>query len=403
MRKFKQNTLRRGGGLIGLALSLSLLAVAGHAWAQAGVNTTGTDPESHMSYDREADLVKEKIKDNNAFQNAGKSSAYTRAGEAYTPMAAEDEVRRMGAGMNVIPGWDGYWNGGSTRFKLSQIAQIKAAGFSTVRIPLQTFGKNALHMDAQGHLDPAYLKKLDGVVDAALAAGLFVILDEHDFDDCSKDTDACAQILPNVWYELSAHYKDAPSSVMFELLNEPHDKIDAQIWNVWLPDLIAIVRETNPTRNIVVGPTHWNSLADLPQLKLPADKHIIVTFHYYEPMTFTHQGATWVGPEIEKERGEVHWKGTPEELAKINSDFDKVADWAKANNRPILLGEFGTYAKYSAIDERAAWTRAVSKAAADRGFARAAWEFSEGPDGFTVYDTDKNQWVEPIEKAILLK
>jgi len=183
---------------------------------------------------------------------------------------------------------------------------------------------------------------------------LFVILDEHDFDDCSKDADACAQILPNVWYELSAHYKDAPSSVMFELLNEPHDKIDAQIWNAWLPDLVAIVRETNPTRNIIVGPTHWNSLADLPQLKLPADKHIIVTFHYYDPMTFTHQGATWVGPEIEKERGEVHWKGTSADLAKINGDFDQVAAWAKANDRPILLGEFGTFAKYSAIDERAA-------------------------------------------------
>jgi endoglucanase len=403
MPNFKLNTLCRAGGVIGLALSLSLLAMAGQAWAQAGVNTSGTDPEDHMTYDREADLVKDKIKSNNAFENAGKTTAYVRAGEAYAPMAATDEVRQMGAGINVIPGWDGFWNGGSTKFKLAQIDKIKEAGFSTIRIPLQTFGKNALHMDAQGHLDPAYLRKLDTIVDAALAKGLFVIIDEHDFDDCSKDTNACSQILPNVWYELSEHYKDAPAAVMFELLNEPHDKIDAQIWNAWLPDLVAIVRETNPTRNIIVGPTHWNSLADLPLLKLPNDQHIIVTFHYYEPMTFTHQGATWVGPEIEKERGEVHWKGTDAEMAKINGDFDQVAAWAKANNHPILLGEFGTYAKFSAIDERAAWTRAVSKAAADRGFARAAWEFNEGPDGFTVYDIDKNQWVEPIKNAVLLK
>ncbi len=377
------------------ACALMMACAIAPAYAQQGVPTSGaTADRDHMSYGADADRVADEIKGFNDFAGGG---------QKYVEISAQDEVAQMGAGINVIPGWNGFWNGGSTQFKLSQIRKIKEAGFSTIRIPLQTFGKSAMHIDAQGHLDPKYLKKLDSIVEAALSAKLFVIIDEHDFDDCSKNADACAQILPNVWYELSEHYKNAPSSVMFELLNEPHDKIDAAIWNAWLPDLVAIVRQTNPTRNIIVGPTHWNSSADLPLLKLPDDKHIIVTFHYYDPMTFTHQGADWVGPEIAKEHGEVHWKGTPEELAKINGDFDKVADWAKANNRPILLGEYGTYAKFSAIDERAAWTRAVTKAAADRGFAHAAWEFDEGPTGFTVYDSDKNEWVEPIKNAFLGK
>jgi endoglucanase len=381
-------------GIAACALMMAC-AISTQAHAQAGVPTSGaTADRSHMSYGAEADRLSDEIKGFNDFTNGGAK---------YVEMSAQDEVAQMGAGINVIPGWDGYWNGGSSKFKLSYIRKIKEAGFTTVRIPLLTFDKAAMHMDAQGHLDPKYLKKLDEVVGAALSAKLFVIIDEHDYDTCSKDADACAQILPNVWYELSEHYKNAPSSVMFELLNEPHDKVDAAIWNAWIPDLVGIVRQTNPTRNIIVGPTHWNSSGDLPLLKLPDDKHIIVTFHYYDPMPFTHQGANWVGPEIEKERGEVHWKGTPDELAKINSDFDKVAAWSKANGHPILLGEYGTYAKYSAIDERTAWTRAVTKAAADRGFARAAWEFSEGADGFTVFDEDKGQWVDPIKDAYLLK
>ena len=45
----------------------------------------------------------------------------------------------------------------------------------------------------------------------------------------------------------------------------------------------------------MVGPTSWNSLADLPLLRLPADANLLVTFHYYEPFQFTHQGATWAG------------------------------------------------------------------------------------------------------------
>ncbi len=243
---------------------------------------------------------------------------------------------------------------------------------------------------------------MDDIVEAAIRNKLNVIIDEHDFDDCAKDADACAVILPNVWYELSEHYKNAPNNVIFELLNEPHDKVDDKIWNAWLPDLIAIVRETNPTRNIIVGPTHWNSLNDLPLLKLP-EKDIIVTFHYYDPFHFTHQGASWAGAEVAALH-DIEWKGTPEEVGKINGDFDKVAAWSKANNRPIFLGEYGTYGKANPrMDERAAWTRAVSKAADDRGFARAFWYFSEGPDGFTAYDTAKNQWVEPIRDALLSK
>ena len=316
-----------------------------------------------------------------------------------TSITPEDQVKAMGPGINVAAGWDPYWDGNpSPNFKLSYIQTIKDAGFRTIRVPVTTFR----HMDAKGHLDPATFKRLDAIVDAGVKAGLNVIIDEHDYDDCPKDVDACAVILPNVWYELSEHYKNAPPSVMFELLNEPHEKVDDKIWNGWIPDLVAIVRETNPTRNIIIGATHWNSKNDLPLLKLPeADRHIIVTFHYYDPFHFTHQGASWAGPEVAALKG-IEWKGTKEELAQLDADFDQVAAWSKANNRPIFLGEYGTYGKNNPrMDERAAWTKAVSKAADARGFARAFWYFSEGPVGFTAYDTAKDQWVAPIKDALL--
>ena len=315
---------------------------------------------------------------------------------AITP---EDQVRAMGPGINVAAGWDPYWDGKPSPFKLSHIQAIKDAGFHTIRVPITTFR----HMDKAGqHLDKETFRRLDAIVDAGVKAGLNVIIDEHDYDDCGKDADACAALLPNVWYELSAHYKDAPPSVMFELLNEPHGAVDDKIWNAWLPDLIAIVRETNPTRNIIIGGTHWNSKNDLPLLKLPEnDRHIIVTFHYYDPFHFTHQGASWAGADVAALH-DIEWKGTKEELAQLDADFDQVAAWGKANNRPIFLGEYGTYGKANPrMDERAAWTRAVSKAADARGFARAFWYFSEGPVGFTAYDTAKNQWVEPIKDALL--
>ena len=89
---------------------------------------------------------------------------------------------------------------------------------------------------------------------------------------------------------------------------------------------------------MIIGPTHWYSLGDLPQLKLPAnDRHITVTFHYYGPYRFTHQGASWT--KIKDLRG-VTWGSTADRVG-LRDNFDKVGAWARTHQRPILLGEFG--------------------------------------------------------------
>ena len=314
----------------------------------------------------------------------------------YTPVSPEDQVVQMGAGINIGGGYETWWTGQPSPFNPeTDFPNVAAAGFKTIRVPLFTFA----HLKSDGSLDPAWLARLDTVVATAEANHLNIILDEHDFDDCEKDTDACAGNLSNVWYDLSQRYRNEPNTVMFELLNEPHGKITYQLWNSWLSDLVSIVRETNPTRNLIIGPVDWNGLDQLPNLKLPADPHIIVTFHYYQPMEFTHQGASWV-PTLTSLRG-VHWTGSADEMAFLNSNFDKVTAWAKTNNHPIFLGEYGSYGHVNSdMDDRAAWTRAVSKAADERGFARAYWYYADG-DGFGVWDADQKAWRKPLLKALL--
>ncbi|MGZ3305283.1 MAG: glycoside hydrolase family 5 protein [Asticcacaulis sp.] len=314
-------------------------------------------------------------------------------------ISPEAQVERMGAGINW-GGYDAWWEDGKSTFGPADIARMKAAGFTTLRMPIFAF-KHVT--DAQGDLDAKYLAKMDYVVDLAVKNGMNVIIDEHDFDECEKDMAACATLLPNLWRGLSAHFRNAPDAVMFELLNEPHGRIDETVWNTWLTGLLGIVRQTNPTRSVVIGPIGWNSVDKLDTLKLPeTDRHIIVTFHYYTPMEFTHQGAGWVGGAIEKMRN-VRWTGTPEQMNRLNTDFDKAAAWGKANNRPIFLGEYGSYGKFNPnMDDRVAWTRAVSKAADTRGFARAYWYYEDG-DGFGAFNATKGEWVEPIKNALVPK
>ena len=119
-----------------------------------------------------------------------------------------------------------------------------------------------------------------------------------------------------------------------------------------------------------------------------------MTVHYYTPMEFTHQGASWV-PQYTALK-DVHW-GSPAEVERIGRDFDKVQAWSKAHDRPVLLGEFGAYDKGD-MPSRVRYTSAVARAAEARGWAWDYWQFDSD---FIVYDIKADAWVAPIHDALV--
>ncbi|PTT88259.1 glycoside hydrolase, partial [Pelomonas sp. HMWF004] len=270
-------------------------------------------------------------------------------------------------GVNIV-GYDPLWADPSkARFQPRHMQAIREGGFDHVRLNLHAFA----HMDAEHRLSAQWFKTLDGLVDAGLKAGLQIILDEHNFNDCAKATDACRAQLKAFWRQVASRYRDAPDAVVFEILNEPNGAADA-VWNDMLAENLAIIRESNPRRRVIVGPKFWNSLDHLDSLRLPeADRQLIVTFHYYTPMPFTHQGAHWT-PEFQKLSG-VTW-GTPAERERLQQDFDRVKDWSQRTGRPILLGEFGAL-ETAGMTQRVGWTAAVVRAAEARGFGWSYWQF----------------------------
>ncbi|WP_419810042.1 glycoside hydrolase family 5 protein [Sphingomonas sp.] len=305
---------------------------------------------------------------------------------------AATTAARLHRGVNVL-GYDPIWTDARrARFQPRHFAVIRRGGFDFVRIVLQSFA----HMDGRNRLDPTWLATLDRLIGQATAAGLSVIVDEHDFDICSDDPDTCEPKLQAFWRQIGARYRNQPATVLFELLNEPHGKLDAARWNAMLARLIPIVRATNPDRTLVIGPTDWNNLARLPDLALPADdRNILVTFHYYEPFRFTHQGASWT-PETAQLRGVPF---TADDAARIATDFDTAAAWRDTHHRPVMLGEFGAYdGSGTPVADRARYAATISRAAAARGFPWAYWQFDSD---FVVYDIAHDRWVEPIRRALI--
>ncbi len=293
-------------------------------------------------------------------------------------------------GVNAL-GYDPLWSDpAKARFQPRHMQAIRDGGFDHVRLNLHAFE----HMDADGRLSADWLKTLDEMTAAALNAGLQVILDQHNFNDCAKEIDKCRARLKAFWRQIAPRFKDAPDAVLFEILNEPNGAADA-VWNDMLAENLALIRETNPRRRVVVGPKFWNSLDQLDSLKLPeADRNLVVTFHYYTPMEFTHQGASWT-PQFQKLSG-VTW-GTAQELDKLKQDFDRVKAWSQRTGRPILLGEFGAL-ETAGMTQRVAWTAAVARAAAARGFGWSYWQFDSD---FVAWDMKADGWVKPILGALV--
>ncbi len=308
-------------------------------------------------------------------------------------VSAFEQNKRLGRGLNII-GYDPLWRSRDrARFQDRHFRLIEEAGFNHVRINLHPWRDGKI--DAENRLQQDWLETLDWAVRQASTHKLAVILDLHEYDAMGRRPEENRQRFLATWRQLAERYADAPNEVLFEILNEPNKKLTPQLWNEYAREALKIIRATNPTRTVIVGPAFWNSVDYLDKLVLPeSDRNLIVTVHYYKPMEFTHQGASWAG---QRDKVGIPWNGTAADREPIQRDFAKVQRWAEKYDRPIYVGEFGAYDKAD-MPSRARYIGFVAREAERRGWSWAYWQF----DGdFIAFDMRTQQWVKPILDALI--
>jgi|UniRef100_A0A7C3WNE8 endoglucanase len=271
---------------------------------------------------------------------------------------------------------------------------VKKAGFDHVRIPIRWNG--------HAGYEPPYtirdyiFNRVDQVIDLAFKNKLYVIINIHNYDEIMQNPEKHKDRFLALWDQIAEHYKNYPDTLWFELLNEPNTNLTPQIWNEYLAEAIKIIRKTNPGRKIVVDTANWANYSTISFLKLPEDQNLVVSFHYYNPFNFTHQGADWVQPQLPVG---VKWTGSDQEKKLIERELDFTVEWAKRNgNVPLWMGEFGAYYRAD-MESRARWTDFVARSAEKRGIAWAYWDFASA--GFGVYDGLNKMWRIELLKALI--
>ena len=311
--------------------------------------------------------------------------------------AAFEMNARLGRGINMGDMFEapseGSWG---NPYRPEYFRTIAALGFQHVRIPIRWETPERSMAGAPYTIEPSFITRVRSVVEAALDSGLIVIINMHHHDALYADPAAGRSRFLSQWRQIAAAFRDLPSEVLFEVLNEPHDRLTPEIWNRYFADALAEIRLTNPTRIVLMGTGEWGGLAALPRLSIPDDEHLILTVHYYNPFDFTHQGAGWVGPEANAWVG-TRWQDTGSERQDIENDF-RVAQWISASRSiPIHVGEFGSYEKAD-MESRVRWTRFLARWFEAQGWSWAYWEFSAG---FGIYDPARETLREPFVNALL--
>ena len=272
--------------------------------------------------------------------------------------------RQIEAVIEHLAGRDGaeaFWR----RFRDTYITEedirfIKAVGFNTIRIPLHH--KLFMTNDAKPRFEGEGYALLDRVIEWAKRAGLYVIVDMHaapggqtgiNHDDgpgypLMFYVPAHRQHTITLWRHLAARYRDEPTLIGFDLLNEPispyHDMayLNPRL-EPFYRQATAAIREVNSHHIVFWAGAQWSTNFEV--FGRPTLANIAFTYHKF-------------------------WSSTERDAIQAYLNFSKLY------GVPLFLGESGEL-----TDE---WTEAFRQLHERHGVGWCFWTYKNLDSGSTV-------------------
>lgn len=285
----------------------------------------------------------------------------------------------------------------------ADLALIHRLGFQCVRLSIDP---GLIYRKATPDTpDPAMLGYVDAAVNRLNAHNLAVVVDLHDdpLKPLEEDPDYASGFAV-FWGVLARHFSGRnPEMVFLEALNEPVFKTRPQDWLPIQQHLLSVMRAAAPRLTLIGTGPLWSNVDGLVQVKPVADPNVVYTFHFYEPGTFTHEGAEWWVDGLDRYMTNLPYpsgsSGCPAAVAKftnadvresalaycagkwdsakVNGLIARAAQWSKAQKVPIIAGEFGVYCGHAPPADRLRWFRDVRASLQKYNIGWTLWGYDD--------------------------
>ncbi len=236
--------------------------------------------------------------------------------------------------------------------------------------------------------------------------GLNLILDLHRAPGFTFDSPETCSLFSQpelqerflaLWRELATRLAARTKpQIIFELLNEIVLPA-ADPWNRLAEQTIRTIREVDRQHWIMVGGNDWNAAWALKDMPVFDDPRTAYTFHFYEPLPFTHQKASWCRelavfekdldypgaiPGLERFLEEHGWArkrldryaGAVMDQEFLAQDLEPALDFMRTRNQPLFCGEFGVI-DTADRNSRRRWYRDFIELLARHNIGRACWSY----------------------------
>jgi endoglucanase len=273
----------------------------------------------------------------------------------------------------------------------ADLDQIKLAGLRHIRIFIDP--GRILQDGSSG------TTRLDQVVQTAISDGLGVILcmASSQYPPDEKATSVMVSLWDEAWEHLASRYSVlSPAKLFFELANEP--TMEPARWNALQEEFAKRIRRYAPKLTILMTGSPLSTVWGLGDLSPIDDDNVVYTFHLYQPMPFTHQGAEWddrytavrglVYPPNQANVASVEQHVPPSEdndlsrylasgAGALQNELSVAEKWAESRHVHLVVTEFGVYRK-APPSSRAAWLSEARQGIEAAGFGWTVWEYDGG-------------------------
>jgi endoglucanase len=274
---------------------------------------------------------------------------------------------------------------GNPRVQADLSSALKNHGMHSVRIPVTW--RHHLGPAPDYVIDPMWIKRVQEVVDYALANDLYAIINLHHdgggdpeggawIRNAATDYEGTLRKFNALWTQIAAHFADYSQRLLFEDINEVgFDSLQKSEGYTRLNNLnqafVDLIRQSqgkNPKRHLLIA-GYWTDFAESSMgTVMPKDpeNRSILSVHYYTPWMFCVNGepSTW---------------GSAAELTELRDKFQLIKTAFTDRGHAVILGEYGVNSK-AERQSRMFWIEHVTKAAFDLGIAPMFWDNGEELD-----------------------